>query len=452
MDRINEILNLVLFSVMDREITIEKLILAFLFISIIFVLYRIFIQRFFPKANLAEDISIEQTKSIRRTLLYILIILVIIVLIISLGLDVRFFEGERYSFKLSNIFESGLIILLARVVDWLISRMIIHPYYLNREAKKTYKKSDPKKEGEEKAFRTVQYLLYVVAAIIILRNFNWDITLLTWEETNAETGQAIRHPFRVTQIFGAVLVFLVARLFVWLVTQIFLYSYYRQKNINIGSQFAVNQLLKYIIYVIAAFVALDALGVKMTLVYGGAAALLVGIGLGLQQTFNDFFSGIILLFERTVEVGDTVQIGEMVGTVKKIGLRTSIIEARENISVIVPNSKLVVDNVINWSHFDDKARFKIDVGVAYGSDTEKVKELLLQAAADNPYIIDYPAAFVRFINFGESSLDFELHFWSRNFIIIEDVRSDLRFKIDELFRANEINIPFPQRDVNIRKD
>ena len=237
-----------------------------------------------------------------------------------------------------------------------------------------------------------------------------------------------------------------------MITQIFLYGYYRQKNINIGSQFAVNQLLKYVIYVIAAFIALDTLGVKMTLIYGGAAALLVGVGLGLQQTFNDFFSGLILLFERTVEVGDTVQIGDNVGTVKKIGLRASIIEGRQNITMIVPNSKMVVDSVTNWSHFDDKVRFSINVGVAYGSDTEQVKELLLAAAKENPYIIEYPAPFVRFVDFADSSLNFQLHFWSRNFIIIEDVKSDLRFKIDALFRANNISIPFPQRDIHIKKE
>jgi len=454
MDRINEILNLVLFNVLDREVTIAQLVLAVLIVAILFTLYRMFLKRFFPKqAQLAGELNEAQNNKIRRALFYILSFLIVISVIISLGLDFSFFPGQKYSFKLSNILEALLIIQLARVMDWLISNVLIHPYYLNRETSKKKSPSHPKKEGEEKAFKIVQYLLYVIAAIIILRNFNWDLTIMDWDQTTIVDGKTISNTeeLKITNIFGAAFVFLVARLIIWMVTQIFLFGYYRQKNINIGSQFAVNQLLKYVIYVVAAFIALDTLGVKMTLIYGGAAALLVGVGLGLQQTFNDFFSGLILLFERTVEVGDTVQIGDTVGTVKKIGLRASIIEGRQNITMIVPNSKMVVDSVTNWSHFDDKVRFSINVGVAYGSDTEKVKELLLTAAKENPYIIEFPASFVRFVDFADSSLNFELHFWSRNFIIIEDVKSDLRFKIDSLFRSHNISIPFPQRDIHVKR-
>jgi len=451
---IREILNTVLFNVLDREVTISQLVVALFIIFVLFILYRLFIKRFFPNTGLNTDLTDLQSKRIRRAMFYIFSLLILIVLVIGLGLDFEFFTDKKYRFKLSNIFEALLIIQLARVFDWLISKVIIHPYYLNRDSEKK-KISNEKVEGEETAFRTVQYLLYVIAGIIILRNFNWDLTFFPYTETITDIDGAkkvINHAFRITDILSAVFVFLIARLVVWVITQLFLYGYYRQRNVNIGSQYAINQLLKYVIYVIAAFIALDTLGVKMTLVYGGLAALLVGVGLGLQQTFNDFFSGLILLFERTVEVGDTVQVGELIGTVKKIGLRASVVEGRESITVIVPNSKLVVDNVVNWSHADDKVRFKIDVGVAYGSDTEKVKELLLQVAKDNPYIIDFPAPFIRFINFGESSLIFELHFWSRNFIIIEDVKSDLRFKIDKTFRENKISIPFPQTDVWIRKD
>ena len=178
---------------------------------------------------------------------------------------------------------------------------------------------------------------------------------------------------------------------------------------------------------------------------------MVGVGLGLQQTFNDLLSGILLLFERTVEVGHMVKIGEMVGTVKGIGLRTSIIETRENVTVIVPNSKLVTDAVINWSHQDEKVRFIVAVGVAYGSDTEKVKNILLETARDNIYVIRKPAPSVRFVNFGDSSLDFQLLIWSRNFIVIEDIKSDIRFEIDRKFREEGIVIPFPQRDVWMRR-
>jgi small-conductance mechanosensitive channel len=173
----------------------------------------------------------------------------------------------------------------------------------------------------------------------------------------------------------------------------------------------------------------------------------------LQQTFNDWASGIILLLERTVEVGDIVQVEEgTIGTVRKIGLRVSRIDTLENISVLVPNSMLVNDKVINWSHFDNKARFIIKVGVAYGSDTQLVKKLLLEVAETNDYVMKFPDPFVRFVDFGASSLDFELHVWSQALKTIEDVKSDLRFKIDAAFREHEIAIPFPQMDVWMRGD
>ena len=136
-----------------------------------------------------------------------------------------------------------------------------------------------------------------------------------------------------------------------------------------------------------------------------------------------------------------------VGKVIKIGIRASLIETVDNVTVIVPNSKLTTENVINWSHYDRKVRFSIEVGVAYGSDTRLVEKLLLQAAADHPYAVRHPSPFIRFMAFGESSLDFKLYFWSYSLFEIESIKSDMRFKIDNLFKENGIVIPFPQRDV-----
>jgi Small-conductance mechanosensitive channel len=206
-----------------------------------------------------------------------------------------------------------------------------------------------------------------------------------------------------------------------------------------------------VLYIFALFIAVENLGMKMTVIWGGAAALLVGVGLGLQQTFNDFFSGILLLFERSVQVGDVVNLDGMIATVKRIGLRTSLLETRESVSIIVPNSKLVTNNVINWSYYDQKARFWITVGVAYGSDTELVKKLLIESAKRQEAVLAYPKPLVRFVDFADSSLNFELHFWTTRFMYIEDLKSDIRFEVDKVFRANDIQIPFPQRDVWMRK-
>ncbi|HFC00385.1 MAG TPA: mechanosensitive ion channel, partial [Phaeodactylibacter sp.] len=212
-----------------------------------------------------------------------------------------------------------------------------------------------------------------------------------------------------------------------------------------GSQYAVNQLLKYVIYTMAALWAISSLGVNMTVLWGGGAALLVGLGLGLQQTFNDFFSGVLLLFERSVDVGDVLKIDGKVGTVKEIGLRTSLVETRECITIIVPNSKLVTDKVVNWSHYDEASRFDVRVNVAYGSDTKLVKRILLKVAMEHPAINEQPSPFVRFTDFGTSHLSFQLLFYSRSLIRIEDVQSDLRFEIDVAFKEHNIHIPFPQQ-------
>ncbi len=225
-----------------------------------------------------------------------------------------------------------------------------------------------------------------------------------------------------------------------------------QKGIlDAGTSNSLFQIIKYFIWVIVFVIILDTVGVKVSIFIASAAALLVGVGLGLQQLFNDIASGIILLIERTLKVSDVVEMeNEMVGRVIAIGLRTSKIKTRDNITVIVPNSQLVNDRVINWSHAEIHTRFHVDVGVAYGSDIDLVTSVLKSCAQAHSHILKAPEPFVRFINFGDSSLDFQLFFWTDEVFIVENTKSDLRYKIDKAFRENNIQIPFPQRDVYIK--
>ena len=136
-----------------------------------------------------------------------------------------------------------------------------------------------------------------------------------------------------------------------------------------------------------------------------------------------------------------------IGMVERIGLRVSQIRSRDNITILVPNSKLVTAKVINWSHKNETTKFKIDIGVAYGTDTALVKRLLLEVVNKHEKVETYPSPFVRFVNFGDSSLDFEVHFWCKDLMQIENIKSDLRFSLDEVFRKNKIEIPFPQREI-----
>lgn len=254
----------------------------------------------------------------------------------------------------------------------------------------------------------------------------------------------------VLHVLKAILVLVLARLLILFIRRTILNRFFRKRNVDVGRQYTIVTLLKYVIYTMAVLGAMQTLGIQLSVLWGGAAALMVGIGLGLQQTFNDLVSGIILLSEGTVEVGDILSIDGTIGTVSSIGIRTSKVETRDEISIIIPNSKLVVNNVINLSHNKHPTRFQVKVGVAYASDVELVTALLLQAAKSHKDVLKRPEPRVQFKDFGNSSLDFELHFYTNQFLRIEFIKSDIRFKIAELFRKNGVEIPFPQQDVWLR--
>ena len=183
----------------------------------------------------------------------------------------------------------------------------------------------------------------------------------------------------------------------------------------------------------------------------GSAALLIGIGLGLQEVFKDFVSGIILLFDGTIRVSDIIEVDGVVGRVQEIRLRASELETRDGIIIIIQNSSFITGNVINWTHNRKLTRFTVVVGVAYGSDIEKVRKVLVQCAMAHDDVVKTPEPTVLFSEFGDSQLTFTLQFYSRSVFKIEFVKSDIRFIIDKAFRENNITIPFPQRDVHMRK-
>jgi len=215
-------------------------------------------------------------------------------------------------------------------------------------------------------------------------------------------------------------------------------------------EYTVGQLAKYLIYTFAIILSIESLGLDISILIASSAALFVGIGLGLQNIFNDITSGIFLLFEQTVAVGDVVEIDDLVGKVEKINIRTSKITTRDSITIVVPNHVLIGNKVINWSTENENTRFKIRVGVAYGSDTRLVEKVLINCAIEHNKVLKFPKPIVRFMDFGNSSLDFQLLFWTKDIWLVDIIRSDLRFMIDQTFRENNISIPFPQRDLHIK--
>jgi small-conductance mechanosensitive channel len=184
-------------------------------------------------------------------------------------------------------------------------------------------------------------------------------------------------------------------------------------------------------------------------VVGGALAL--GIGFGSQAIVSNFISGLLLLAERPIRTGDLIEVSGVVGTVDSIGLRSTRIRTADNFHIIVPNSSFLETNVVNWTHEDPDIRLRVIVGVAYGSPTRKVEELLLLVANEHPRCLRHPAPVVNFRDFGDSALSFEVRFWIRYDARTDRtaIQSDVRYRIDELFREHGITIAFPQMDVHL---
>ncbi|TDB60029.1 mechanosensitive ion channel family protein [Arundinibacter roseus] len=256
----------------------------------------------------------------------------------------------------------------------------------------------------------------------------------------------------VFDVLLILLLIVVARLLVWVFSKILRQGFFRRKQVDQGRQEAVIQLIKYFIYVLVIIFGLEVIGVQLSLLLAGSAALLVGVGLGLQQTFNDLVSGLILLFEGSINIGDIVELDNgLVGRVTDIGLRTSKLETRDSIGLIVPNSKFINDNIINWSHNRSLTRFIITVRVAYKHDPRQVEALLLAAAQTHAEVAQNPPVTVRLMDFGESGMHYELLFWTYSAWRIEYVKSEIRFELIEKFRENSIEIPYNQFDLNLKQ-
>jgi len=202
-------------------------------------------------------------------------------------------------------------------------------------------------------------------------------------------------------------------------------------------------------YVIIILITLNAVGVNVTGIFAASAALLIGIGLALQTLFQDIISGIFILIDQTVYVGDIIEIEGKIGRVEEIRLRTTRAVTIDNKVLIIPNHLYLTNSLYNWTQNGVVTRESISVGVAYGSDVELVKKLLIQVAENHKEVIKKPEPLVLFTNFGESSLDFKLVFTVNHSFTAFQVQSDLRFEVNRLFKEHNITIPFPQRDVHV---
>lgn len=220
-----------------------------------------------------------------------------------------------------------------------------------------------------------------------------------------------------------------------------------RRHIDPGLRYTICRLVKYLVITIGSVVALkQAFGIDLTSIAVIFTALSVGIGFGLQYIAADIASGFILLFERPIRIGDRITIGEDEGDVKSINLRTTVVTTNDQIAIIVPNSRLVSQRVINWSYGDPRARIAIPVGVADDSDIQLVTDTLIEAARNVPNVLPEPQPRVQFVKFGDYSLDFRLLVWTNQPRRHMQLRSDINYRIAELFRERSIRIPYPTQE------
>ena len=224
-----------------------------------------------------------------------------------------------------------------------------------------------------------------------------------------------------------------------------------------NAQFLLLRSVHIGIIVLGVLLGLNFISLQLTSLAVMLGGLGLGIGFGLQNIASNLISGIILIFERPIRVGDLVTVGDMYGRVTAINLRSTVVVTLENIAMIVPNAQFVSESITNWTLTDDVIRITVPVGVAYGSDTARVKQALLEVATEHPEVIQtrqpqtsrlIEPPLVRFMSFGDSSLDFELLVWITDALQRYNIQSDLHFAIDAKFREYDIRIPFPQRDVH----
>ncbi|PQJ72943.1 MULTISPECIES: mechanosensitive ion channel family protein [Polaribacter] len=266
-----------------------------------------------------------------------------------------------------------------------------------------------------------------------------------------ELFNVANYSLKVSTLFMVLLIFIITKVILWLLKK----SLFRNKGVNEfneGNIYSLFQIIKYVVWVVAFGFILEAFGIKLTILIAGSAALLVGVGLGLQQTFNDIISGIILLSERSIRISDVLEIDGDIVKIQEIGLRTSKGLNTDDISIIIPNSLITTNKVINWSHQTHLNRFRIDIGVSYDSDVEFVIKILEESAKEHPEVDHQKIIEARLVSFGDSSLNFQVLFYSSTIFGSDRMKSDIRRVMRRKFIENNISIPFPQVDVHMKSN
>jgi small-conductance mechanosensitive channel len=359
------------------------------------------------------------------------------------------FNLGPYKICLLNILLFFLIFIVAVAL-----RRILH-----RRLKQSFKNANITIDGRlSNWLKVVSQSVYLLAVYIAILSFNVNNKNVTFGDfLNFRLIESDYFILSFYHVLVIIAIFFGAKMMLNII-RIYISRKLRKNGENTaGTEYVYVQLAKYVIYIFAIMMSLRAINVDLTLLLTGSAALLVGVGLGLQDVFKDIFSGLVLLFEGNIRVGDIVEISNggktesIVAKILKISIRTTQIETRDGNVLIIPNAKLTQEFIENWSHGSELSRFKITLTVEYGSPVELIKSLIIKAALSHPKIRMPEEINVRLANFGDNGLNLELIFWADQSWDINNYKSEIRFEIDRLFRENGIKIPFPQTTVHLEK-
>jgi len=408
-------------SLLPQLLDVDQLVTVLLILGLAWAL-----QPFLRQSLKVADRRLADIPWTRKLLTVIKQILLPVTARILVQLAVEVFRSANLS--------SSLLELAARLVTlWFIYKLLAALFTVNL----------PQAQAK---FWTRKVLLPVIVVIALLRLFGLLDQIQSW---GFSLGQ---RELRITVgsiFFGIVtltLFFILSRGIRQFLQQVFL----PRAGAEPALTQAISALVSYSIVVLGAAAALSAMGIDLTTFAVIVGGLSVGLGFGLQEVVNNFISGFILLFERSLGPGDVIRISDETGVVQSVGIRSTTIKTRSDIDLIVPNSYFLTEIVTNLTRTERQVRVRISVGVSYSSDPREVKKALLEAVVDHPHVLSEPAPRVQFKDFGDSSLDFDLLVWTNQAHRIPGFSSELRFNIWDALAAHNIEIPFPQRDIHIR--
>ncbi len=359
------------------------------------------------------------------------------------------FELGPYNVNFWNLVVLFIIILIA-----IYSKKTLH-----RLLKDMLNQANIKVDGQKILWlRLLSQSVYLLAFYIAISSFKMNNPNVSFDDfLNYNFIHSKNFSLKFYNIIALTAIYFSARILIN-ISKLYISKYFKDHpTIDAGSEYVYLQLIKYVISILAFFIALKSLEIEIAILLTGSAALLVGLGLGLQDVFKDMFSGIVLLFEGNIKVGDIIEISNsgttkpIVAKILKINVRTTHIQTRDGNVLIIPNNQLTQEHIENWSHGSELTRFMINLSVAYGTDTQLVTRLLKQAALSHPRVKKNMPVDVRLANFGDNGMEMELLFWADQSWDINYYKSDIRMEIDRLFREYKIVIPFPQRDLHIKK-